>query len=113
MAGTIDMNYNQQFIDATPVFKNDAGEVTTVDAIRWTLSDNMGGVFTQNGESVSFVADKTQPVDTAARTAILKADVDEAGVPNAFTDQWEVVVHGPASAPATKIEMTFPVTDQP
>jgi hypothetical protein len=112
MAGTIDLNYNQQFA-GTPVFKDAAGNVTTVDAIRWTLSDSMGGVFAQNGEGVSFVADKTHPADAAARTALLKADVDEAGVANAFTDSWEVVVHGPATPPATGMTMDFQVTDQP
>lgn len=112
MAGTIDMKHAQQFA-GTPVFKDDAGNVTTVDAIRWTLSDNMGGVFAQTGEGVSFVADKTHPVDTAARTALLKAEVDEGGVANAFSDTWEVVVHGPSTPSATHMDIAFDVTEQP
>lgn len=112
MAGIIDMKYNQQF-EGVPVFTAADGTAQEVDAVRFTMSDTMGGTFEQVGTHPRFVADKTQPMDTASRTAVLKMDVDEAGVPNAFSDTWDVVVHGPSTPSATGATVTFNVTDQP
>lgn len=107
----ISLNHNQQFF-GVPKFFDDAGNEQTVDAIRWTLSDNMGGVFTQEGNNVRYVADATMAPDSAPRSAQLRAEVDEAGVTNAFFDTADVTVHGPSSPAATRMTVDFQVSDQ-
>ena len=116
MAGTIDMQYTQQFASATKFFADlpdGSRQEVAVDAVRWSLSDPMGGTFEQVGNDCSFKADKAHAADTAARTAILSIEVDENGVANAITDSWEVVVHGPQTPAATSMDAGFTVSEQP
>lgn len=111
MAGTVEVNHNQGFLGVPKFFADDGTEVP-VDAIRWTLSDHMGGVFAQDGNNVSYVADATMPVDSPPRSAQLRAEVDENGVPNAFFDTWDVLVKAPVSPAATRMSVEFQVSDQ-
>ncbi len=111
MGNPINMKSTQQFL-GIPVFTDINGVEQAVDAVRWTLSDSMNGVFSQDGNNVSFVADKTHPEDTAPRAALLSLEVDEGGVHNAMTDTYAVTVNGPLSSPATNVQVNFAVSDQ-
>lgn len=111
MGNPIDMNYNQRFL-GVPKFMDDAGVERPVDAIRWTLADAMGGVFTQEGNNVSYVADATMVAGGAPRSSQVRAEVDENGVVNAFFDTFDLTVHGPPDPAATHMEMAVQVSDQ-
>lgn len=112
MGDPVSMNHNQQFT-GVPRFLDDQGNEQAVDAVRWTISDPMGGQFSQNGNDVSYVADATMAPGSEPRTAQMRCEVDEAGVANAFFDTFDVTIHGPANPAATRMEVNFSVTDQP
>ena len=116
MAGTVNMRFNQKFDGTEPKFFADLPDGTSrevpVDAITWTLSDNMGGVFEQIGNIPHYVADATMAEDSPPRAAQLRASVTENGVADAFFDTWDVVVSSATSPSATRMEMAFTVSDQ-
>lgn len=84
-----------------------------VDAARMTLSDSMGGVFTQvDNNNCTFVADATAVVDAPPRAALFRVEVDEGGVTNAFFDTADVLVSSPTSPNATRVEADVQVSSQ-
>lgn len=113
----INLRYNQSFAIhfryMAPDPNGGADIEVPVDAARMTLSDAMGGVFTQvDNNNCTFVADATHPQDAPPRSAQFRVEVDEGGVANAFFDTADVLVSGPASPNATRIEADVQVTDQ-